>query len=245
MESRDPAMSMAKVRANAIDTSSKIVVADQHEDLIGGWTLMSPREANSVRTFPFEECVLLLTDVALYCVKFDWNVEKVASFERVDLRSITGILKGVYVTSTLAATQTDPIKNVGFVVKYKPGKEDIARVNTRSLSSAVGMNGIESDDLKAAAKGKGEKDAGLKVLAFKALPARDSFTSMAGQETQAMSEQELVSNVCKGIRRAAVGDGHVTSGFVEESDIISLEEAKKSTGLLEQWSHSLKKMVWA
>jgi len=32
---------------------------------------------------------------------------------------------------------------------------------------------------------------------------------------------------------------------VEDGAIISLEEARKSTGLIEQWGHSLKKMVWA
>lgn len=240
-------MSMAKVRANAVDTSSKIVIADQSEDLVGGWTLMSPREPNTVRTYPFEEVCLLVTDAALYRVKFDWNVEKVLSFERVDLRSITGIMKGTYITSTLAATQTDPEKNVGFVIKYKPGKEDIARVNTRSLSSAVGLDGSETCDFEGTSKQSSKKsDASeLKVLAFKALPARDSFTSMEGQETQAMSEKDLVSNVCEAIRRAALGEHSGVTDFLEAKDIILLAEAKKSTGLIEQWGHSIKKMVWA
>lgn len=90
MMSNDPAISMRKVRANAIDTSSKIVIAEQREDLMGGWTLLSPKEPNTVRTFPFEEVILLLTDAALYAVRFDWNLEKVSSFERVDLRSVAG-----------------------------------------------------------------------------------------------------------------------------------------------------------
>lgn len=240
-------MSMAKVRANAIETSSKIVIADQQEEIIGGWTLLSPHEPNSVRTFPFEECILLITDAALYGVKFDWTMEKVASFERVELQSITGIIKGTYIISTLAATQTDLERNVGLLVKYKPGLKDIARVNTRSLSSAVGSNGIEPPALAGAPSqtGRQEQDSTAKVLAFKALPSQDSFISMEGQERQAMSEKELVNNVCDVIRRAASGDGEDVAGFVEESDIISLEEAKKSTGLLEQWGHSLKKMVWA
>ncbi|KAL8806302.1 MAG: hypothetical protein Q9182_001449 [Xanthomendoza sp. 2 TL-2023] len=137
MMSNDPAISMRKVRANAIETSSKIVIAEQREDLIGGWTLLSPQQANTVRTFPFEEVILLLTDAALYAVRFDWNLEKVKSFERVDLRSVTGIIHGTYITSTLTATQMDENRNVGLVVKYRPGKEDIARINTRSLSTAV------------------------------------------------------------------------------------------------------------
>ena len=247
LENRDPAMSMSKVRANAVETSSKIVIADQSEDLVGGWTLLSPREQNTVRTYPFEEICLLITDAALYRVNFDWNVEKVSSFERVDLRSITGIMKGTYITSTLTASQTDPEKNFGFVIKYKPGKEDIARVNTRSLSSAVGADGNEASGLDdTAGKGTTREDAStLKILAFKALPARDSFASMEGHETHAMSEKELVNNVCDEIQRAALGDHSGATGFIEEKDIISLQEARKSTGLLEQWGHSIKKLVWA
>jgi len=42
---RDPAMSLDKIRASAIETSSKIVIADQKEDLMGGWIL--------VQEFPF------------------------------------------------------------------------------------------------------------------------------------------------------------------------------------------------
>lgn len=209
---------------------------------------MSPPEPNTVRTFPFEEVCLLITDTALYRVKFDWNVEKVASFERVDLRSITGIMKGTYITSVLTKSQMDEEKNVGFVIKYKPGKEDIARVNTRSLSSAVGLDGSQACDLEGASDGQSNKKedvTALKALAFKALPARDSFTSMGGQETQAMSEKDLVSNVCEEIRRAALGDYSGAASFVEDKDIITLQAARKSTGLLEQWGHSIKKMVWA
>ena len=111
MMSRDPSMSMQKVRESAINTSSRIVIEDSTENLVGGWTLLSPREPNTVRTVPLEESVLLLTDAALYRVLFDWSNEKVSSFERVDLRSITGITKGTYITSTLTSAQSDEGRN--------------------------------------------------------------------------------------------------------------------------------------
>ena len=286
MMSGDPAMSMHKVRANAIDTSAKIVIADQHEDLSGGWTLLSPREPNTVRTFPFEEVVLLVTDAALYAVRFDWNMEKVSSFERVDLRSVTGIICGTYITSTLAAKQTDEIRNVGFIVKYRPGKEDIARVNTRSLATAVGEedNPPEQATSTDEAELQREQDSlplqpredkdktdsnDLKLLAFKALPSTSSLAS-ASPSHHTPSERELVRNICEEIQKAAGADGSVgggggsggggkagdgeeakegegkqNGGFIEETEIISLAEARRSTGLLEQWGHSLKKFVWA
>ncbi|KAL8766300.1 MAG: hypothetical protein Q9209_006890 [Squamulea sp. 1 TL-2023] len=269
--SNDPAISMQKVRSNAIDTSSKIVIAEQREDLFGGWTLLSPRESNTVRTFPFEEVVLLLTDAALYAVRFDWNLEKVSSFERVDLRSVTGIIYGSYVTSTLTAFQTDENTNVGLVIKYRPGKEDVVRVNTRSLSTAV-QTDSEPDATRTAAiaklfdpselgrsspQGHGKSSErgsqSLKLLAFKALPARTSLANVGGHkpDTATVSEKDLVRGICDDIRRAAYGgdgggsDTGFERGFVEEQEIISLKEARRSTGYLEQWGHELKKLVWA
>ncbi|KAI4193495.1 MAG: hypothetical protein LQ348_002857 [Seirophora lacunosa] len=271
MMSNDPAISMHTVRANAIETSSKIVVADQSEDLVGAWTLMSPFEPNTVRTFPFEEIILLLTDAALYAVRFDWNSEKVSSFERVDLCSVTGIMHGTYITSTLTATQTDESKNVGLVIKYRPGKEDIARVNTRSLSTAVCQDFKCDRDANFArttatgnlfnpsgmgllprSSGKTAKGQDPKILAFKALPARSSFATIKAGTGGTISEKQLVSDICDNIRRAAYGeegtagsDTGLRGGFVENREIVSLKEARRSTGYLEQWGHELKKLVWA
>ena len=135
------------------------------------------------------------------------------------------------------------------MVKYRPGKEDIARVNTRSLSSAIGLDGSSAGpgyDLEDAAGVKGKKNdaSALKVLAFKALPTQSSITG-DGREPPTVSERQVVSNVCDEIRRTALGSSRQGwTAFVEEKDIISLQEARKSTGLVEQWGHSLKHMVW-
>ncbi len=268
MMSADPAVSMPKIRASAIDTSSKIVIADQAEDLVGGWTMLSPQEPNTVRTFPFEEVVLLLTDVALYAVRFDWNTEKVSSFERVDLRSLTGLVRGTYVTSTFVASQMDEQKNLGFVIRYKPGEGDMQRKNTRSLNSEVGSGdktgvksspsspsylpsvGIENAMARLSGRGSGSE---TKYLAFKSLPARSSIASVDGQEAPMLSEKNLVHSICHEIQRATPAGRNLqkageTGGSklpIEDTAIISLEEAKKSTGYLEHWSHSLKRFVWA
>ncbi|KAL9005574.1 MAG: hypothetical protein Q9188_001666 [Gyalolechia gomerana] len=270
MMSNDPAISMRTVRANAIDTSSKAVIADQNEDLIGGWTLLSPREPNTVRTFPFEEVILLLTDAAIYAVRFDWNSEKVSSFERVDLRSVTGIVHGTFIVSALTATQIDENKNVGLVINYRSAKEDIAEVNTRSLATAAGADlridsGPDSARTVAIANLFDPSDSGLsprssgrpsnqdvKFLAFKALPAHSSLAHVKGEnESSPISEKQTVANICDGIKRAAYGgssggsDTGLSRDFVEEREIVSLQETRKNTGYLEQWGHSLKKLIWA
>ncbi|MCJ1467696.1 hypothetical protein MMC07_006321 [Pseudocyphellaria aurata] len=53
----DPAMSITKVRAQAISMSLKIVITEQDEDFVGGWTLLSPQHDKTIRTsaFAFEE----------------------------------------------------------------------------------------------------------------------------------------------------------------------------------------------
>jgi len=282
MMSADPAMSMRKLRQNAIDTSSRIAIADQSEELVGGWTLLCPREPNTLRTFPFEEIVLLLTNAAIYMVRFDWNMEKVAGFERIDIRSVVGIRKGVYVTSTLAAAQTDEERNVGFVIRYRPGEKNVARVNTRSLSTVVAESDLGGEaerkeggedegkeaeeeakmkkenvptecDLDGAAKQHKIDSTELKILAFKAplskaVAARKNSDGSEGPEP---SEKETVRIVCEeigrvlGSRREVGAGDEGAAGIIEEGDIISLTEARKSTGLLEQLGHSLKRLVWA
>lgn len=253
MMSGDPAVSMQKMRQQAIEVSQRLVVADDQEEFIGGWAVLTPHETNSLKSMPFEESVLLLTDAALYACRFDWNMEKVSSFERVDLRHIVGIRYGTYVTSTLSPSQADEKRNVGFVVTYRAGENDITRVNTRSMSTAPSRE--ESDLLQgtavtAALTGLlgGKPVNSNRLLALKALPARSAVAE--GQDLPRMTEIDQVKHVCAEIERLATA-GQVmepeTQGksLVEQSDIITLAEARKSTGLFEQLGHSLKKLVWA
>lgn len=256
MKGQDYAVDLRKVRQNAIDTCAKIAVeAQEAEDLLAGWTLSCPAQANALRALPFEECVLLLTERALYLCRFDWGTEKVREFERVELERVRGLVRGLYITSTLAQRHMDEKTNVGLVVRYAvSGREgEEIRVNTRSLSN---------EKTKA---GKGKKGDEIRFWAFKALPPRSSFASMEGQEEKPLDELETAKVVCEEIKRAAdkvlqnpmSGEGkevgsQQTGGdegheglVIEEKDIVSLSDAKKSTGYLEQLGYSLKKLVWA
>ncbi|KAK4104029.1 hypothetical protein N658DRAFT_419937 [Parathielavia hyrcaniae] len=135
MMTKDPAVSMQNMRQQAIELCQKRVVADEAEEFIGGWTLLTPHVPDTVRSASMEEAVLLLTDVALYLCRFDWNLDKVSSFERVGLAHVRKIRSGTYITSTMSQAQTDDMRNVGLVIEYQPGLTDVTRVNTRSLSS--------------------------------------------------------------------------------------------------------------
>jgi hypothetical protein len=249
MKSSDYFIDMRKVRQQAIERSAGIVIEDNDEDLIHGWTLSVPTSTNQVKTAAFEEAVLLLTDKALYFCRLDWGTEKVREFERIQLENVQGIMRGVYITSTLAQRHTDADKNVGFVIRYKAGGGgDLVRRNTRALDSSAANDDQRKQD---------GKDAG-RFLAFKALPPRSSIPASDAPDTPD-NEVEVVKNVCDEIARVANKNGKwnvpdtAQEGLdydgdrqlkVEEKDIISLADAKKSTGYLEQFEYSLKKLVW-
>ena len=251
MMGQDYALDMQAVRQNAIDTCIKIVLEDPKEDLIDAWTLSCPKEANTLRTLPFEECVMLLTDVALCFCRFDWDAEKVKSFERVELVDIKEIWRGAYVTSTLGPTHTDTTKNVGFALRYQTSGRAVVRTNTRSLSNdheAVDENAKKSEVQKQEHPKKNE----LRLLAFKALPPKSSARKQSGdQQTADMSENELVQHVTENVHKAMVAGArrdHLALDKVpevQERDIVSVAEARKSTGYMETLGYSLKKLVWS
>ncbi|KAI0414387.1 SacI homology domain-containing protein [Xylaria grammica] len=267
MMTKDPGVSMSKMRELAIETSQKIVIEDDKEDFIGGWTLLSPHVSDTIKALPFEEVVLLLTDVALYLCRFDWKLDKVSSFERVDLAHVVGIQVGTYITSTISPTEADEAKNVGIVVTYEPGKTDVKRTNTRSLSSLPGQtsakttSGVLGQGILSSIGRKQTSGPLPRKVALKALYAHTAISEAQG--VKRMTEVEQVNVIAADIERHVLacqppppgasgetssdgGDGKIEEGrLIRRDDIISLEEARKATGLFEQLGHTIKKLVWA
>ncbi|KAK0728398.1 SacI homology domain-containing protein [Lasiosphaeria miniovina] len=274
MMTKDPAMSMQKMREQAIELCQKRVVADESEELVGGWTLLTPQVPDTVRAASLEEAVLLLTDVALYLCRFDWNLDKVSSFERVSLAHIQKIKFGTYITSTISPAHVDEMRNVGLVIEYKPGSTDITRVNTRSLSSNPGK--APGSDVNAEVANRPNTSSGPagaiagflsrrpqatppRKIALKALysqtsvadPTATKLPNEPGAITRLTEIQQVVV-IAAEIERLALlsqprlaGKKPEDAGLIEKGDIISLAEAKRNTGLLEQLGHSIKKLVWA
>lgn len=260
MMTRDPSLNLSKVRESAIDTCTKIVLEDPEEDFFAGWTLSCPSTSDTLRALPFEECVLLLTDKALYFCRFDWNTEKVGSFERVELDEIEGLQYGAYITSTLGPTHMDEKKNVGFTVKYRPLNKAMVRTNTRSLANekvaaeadekhaqqaqAQAADALPSNPKEAAAsdtaKPKQKDDAATRILAFKALPpsrsARKEDDSKSGDSGEP-SEIELVKHVCDEIDRLA------TLAFKKDDAVHARKEAGDEGRLDKGWNIEEKDVI--
>lgn len=256
MMTKDPAVSVERMRERAVELCQKRVVADVNEEFHGGWVLISPNTANVLKSWPMEETVLLLTDAALYLCRFDWDLDKVSSFERVTLASITNIKIGTYITSTISQAHMNETRNVGFVVSYQPGKSDVRRRNTRTLSTKDAPKFTATGEPLPAPTGfaglfsgaNASKEPAIRKLAFKA-PYADSSLPASGAGPR-QTEMQIIDTICSEIERLAferqqVKEGGERKKLVEKGDIISLDTARRSTGLLEQLGHSLKKLVWA
>ncbi|GAB7341978.1 hypothetical protein MBLNU457_g0276t1 [Dothideomycetes sp. NU457] len=309
MMTQDYALDMRKVRQTAIETCVKIVLGsspsggpeektseEEHkdEDLVSGWTLGTPAQPNTLRGTTIEECVVLLTEQALYAVRFDWNTEKVGSYERIPLADIKGLQRGVYITSSLGPSHLDESKNVGFVVKYEVDENRVIRTNTRSLGNEVtdkgdpftgndeggygyeGKEGKEDEakkdegvaakDMAAKPKASDQSTPETRILAFKALPPRataaktgrdDGITDLDEKATVEHVTDDIY-RLCRTVtaaetssvpKKSAENEEANTSGneiwAMEEKDVISSTEAKRSTGYLESIGYSLKKLVWS
>jgi hypothetical protein len=255
MKSQDYAIDLRKVRQTAIETCSTICIEDPNESLIAGWVLGTPRLSGTLKSIPLEECVLLLTEDALYFCRLDWSTEKVKSFEKVDLDSVISLNRGTYITSTFASRDLDESKNVGFVVRWSTEGNDPIRINTRSLTSDQ-LSAPKTEQKKSTKSSSNER-----FLAFKALPPRSNYIA-ANMDDTPPSETELVKSISDEIARivsrrmsstahkelsdsATATSEEVTQLKVAEEDVISLIDAKRSTGYIEAMSHAIKKMVWA
>lgn len=263
MMTKDPAVNIQKMRDQAIELCQKRVVEDSKEEFIGGWIFLAPATTDRIFATAFQEVVFLLTDTAMYLCHFDWNLDKVSSFDRVLLSHVEHIKFGTYITSTQTISQTDESKNIGLIVTYKPGSNDYRRVNTRSLASRKNSR-AENDDSQSSvssspvqakltgllARNKGPAPSETKKIALKAPYSKSAIADTSGGSR--MSEVELVTSVSHEIERLAFLNQPVSGtaeekrqSIIEQGDVVSLAEAKKNVGIFETLGYSLKRLVWA
>ena len=243
MMSADPGISIDKIRQQAIETCRKIVIQAPDEDLIHAWPVLSPSQPNTLRTLPFEEAVLLLTDFALYGCKFDWTTEKILGFEKIDLRAIRKIHYGAYITSTFTEREMDERLNVGIAITYTPGAESVMRVNTRSLQNAIEHDGKAQ-----------QEEPSSRIFSWLGSRSQSSSRTMAQKlilpesagstKPPLTAAREICEDIQSAIRGEMVPDQKDDGNLIVETDIISLEEARKRVGYVEQLGHTIRKMVW-
>ncbi|RUP50631.1 hypothetical protein BC936DRAFT_138303 [Jimgerdemannia flammicorona] len=212
MMSAEPGVELRwqKVRANAIDISSGIVISDG-EEKIDGWTLLSPVEPNIRRGRSFEEKVFLLTKKAIYICSFHYSLEKVVQFKRIGLQTITRLVKGEYVLSTADAISTSPENNYGFLLYYDTEGESI-RINSGSIrnsrSNEFSVAAVEAEVATAVgAEEEAFKDGTF--LAFKAV-RYNILGELPEHEVRNCQQQvedivKKITEACKALKRGSLG----------------------------------------
>jgi hypothetical protein len=93
-----------------------------------------------------------------------------------------------------------------------------------------------------------QKGVPIRKIAVKAPYAQSSIAKAGDAPTQ--TEIQRVVTICAEIERLALDaqlakEGEERKSIIENGDIISVEEAKRSTGLLGQLGYAFKRMVWA
>lgn len=142
LEAADPSREtrLARVRAEAIETCAALVLgtdtstaagaaAAGEERLVGGWTLFSPVQHNTVRAPKLDEKILLLTSRALYLCAYDFTAETLSEYSRVLLGDVVRIQRGKYVISPREGNY-DEAQHWGLVVYFL---RHATRVNTNSV----------------------------------------------------------------------------------------------------------------
>jgi len=133
LEACDPGelLKLANVRKAAVDTAFGEVLTNG-ETRVDGWTLLGPAEANVVRSPKgrYEEKLLLVSSAAVYCVAYEYSLQKVTAFTRVPLGEVVGLQVGPYFVT---ATPQAPEDSWGIVLRYKTKQAD-ERQRTYSMS---------------------------------------------------------------------------------------------------------------
>lgn len=87
---------------------------------------------HSRRAKKFEEKVVLLTTKALYVCSYNYKLEKVVQFRRIELHMLLGIQTGEYILSSTTPQSRDIEQNYGFLLYYDADHE-LTRMNTGSI----------------------------------------------------------------------------------------------------------------
>lgn len=157
LEASDPGelLKLANIRKAAIDTAfGEVLTAG--ESRVDGWTLLAPTEANVVRSPKgrYEEKLLLISSAAVYCVSYEFTLQKVVAFTRVPLGEIVGVQVGPYfVTATAAA----PEDSWGIVLRYRTsqaeGRERTYSMSVKKQDGQVGGSGSRSASVSSVVEG--------------------------------------------------------------------------------------------
>ncbi|KAF7721346.1 hypothetical protein EC973_004846 [Apophysomyces ossiformis] len=243
----------AKIRSNAIEISSEIVIADD-EVMIAGWTLLSPTEVQKRHSKKFEEKVVLLTAKALYVCSYNYKFEKVMQFKRIGLDRIYSIQVGEYILSSLTPESSTAEQNYGFLVRYQLVGE-LDRWNTGSIrnqslydlsieGNEKHTNNNESDNNLSDSDDSSSDEYLEDEKAFVVFKAVRYNVLKELPEDEVLNCREQVEDIITQITKACGFTVDPEDGFIKRKAIISLEQAKKMDGIFKKMGYKIKQAIW-
>ncbi|KAI8343973.1 SacI homology domain-containing protein [Chlamydoabsidia padenii] len=267
--SAEPGMEkwLEKIRNEAIQVSCEIVIADD-ETKLHGWTLLAPKDNKNGKPSSkrFEEKVVLLTRKALYVCSYNYHLEKVVQFKRVELRTIKSIQMGDYILSSLTPESRDPDENYGFNIVYNSNNQ-IMRWNTGSilnqnlddlniLASDVELgkeDGTESDSSLSSQSSSSSSSSNTDIEDKDLTPAQEACLSFKAVRYNVSEEwvveklstcKQQVQDIVKHITTQCGHSMDPDGKFVVYKPIISLAQAEKTDGLFKKMGYKLKHAIW-
>ncbi|PIA19050.1 hypothetical protein COEREDRAFT_90939 [Coemansia reversa NRRL 1564] len=137
LRSREPdhVLQMVQMRQGAVETSVAMAVNDG-ELVQLACIVHSPMAHNTTKLRDIADSVLAVTDVAVYICRYDYQLEKVSEFLRIELSLLAGVRCGAYITDTRTPQGLDPTRNHGLVLFFPANSCDQISGSRISTSKA-------------------------------------------------------------------------------------------------------------
>ncbi|KAJ2082366.1 hypothetical protein H4R24_001671 [Coemansia sp. RSA 988] len=146
LRSREPdhVLQMVQMREAAIETSVAMAVNDG-ELVQLACIVHSSMAYDTTKLREITDSVLAVTDVAVYICRYDYQLEKVSEFLRIELSVLVGVQCGAYITDTRTPQGLDPARNHGLVLFFPANSCDrisgsrppITKVDTTEQQAAL------------------------------------------------------------------------------------------------------------
>lgn len=172
-----------------------------------------------------------MTEKALYICSYNYSLEKVIQFKRLELATITSIQMGEYILSSLTPASRSEVQNYGMILSHSTEGE-LVRWNTGSIQNQSlgdlniqdgGGNGSDITTSAASASSDGEEDEqpplspsplnGISTITFKAV--RYNVLGELDGEVETCKQQ--IQDIVKAITKTS---GHYEDHFIIQKPII-------------------------
>ncbi|KAJ2886668.1 hypothetical protein IWW38_005210, partial [Coemansia aciculifera] len=149
--SREPdyALQLSRTREAAIEASIAIVFHDG-ESVLLACIVHSPMAFNSLKTRDTADAVLVLTEAAVYICSYDYQLEKVSQFQRIELVGVARVQHGAYITDTLAPHSLDTARNHGIVLYFSTAAAQSNPKQDKSILAQASTDPSAPNEQKAA-----------------------------------------------------------------------------------------------